>query len=67
MISEKRLHGVVSLTGTNFQKQGRDVFFFCSITYTGLLEGRVILLRIASQQAETKPAPVCDFESQVGK
>ena len=45
---EKRLHGVVSLTGTNFQKQGRDVFFFCSITYTGLLEGRVILLRIAS-------------------
>mgnify|MGYP001771308802 FL=1 len=48
MISEKRLHGVVSLTGTNFQKQGRDVFFFCSITYTGLLEGRVILLRIAS-------------------
>ena len=47
-VSEKRLHGVVSLTGTNFQKQGRDVFFFCSITYTGLLEGRVILLRIAS-------------------
>lgn len=23
---EKRLHGVVSLTGTNFQKQGKGVF-----------------------------------------
>ena len=45
---KKRLHRVVSLTGIDFQKQGRGAFFFCSITYTGLLEGRVILLRIAS-------------------
>ena len=56
MVSEKRLYGVVSLTGIDFQKQGRGVFFFCSVTYTGFL--KAIFLRIASQQAETKPAPV---------
>ena len=56
MISEKRLYGVVSLTGIDFQKQGRGVFFFCSVTYTGFL--KAIFLRIGSQQAETKPAPV---------
>ena len=56
MISEKRLYRVVSLTGIDFQKQGRGVFFFCSVTYTGFL--KAIFLRIASQQAETKPAPV---------
>ena len=56
MISEKRLYGVVSLTGIDFQKQGRGVFFFCSVTYTGFL--KAIFLRIASQQAETNPAPV---------
>ena len=56
MISEKRLYGVVSLTGIDFQKQGRGVFFFCSVTYTGFL--KAIFLRIASQRAKTKLAPV---------
>ena len=46
---DNRLHETMSLTGMDFQKQGRGVFFFCSITYTGLPEGRVILLRSASQ------------------
>ena len=53
---EKRLHGMTNLTGSIFEKQGRGVFFFCSVTYTGFL--KAIFLRIASQQAETKPAPV---------
>ena len=36
--------------------EGQGCFFFCSVTYTGFL--KAIFLRIASQQAETKPAPV---------
>ena len=35
-----------------------SIFFFCLSSYTGLPEGRVILLRIASQQAKTKLGPV---------
>lgn len=55
---KKRLHGMTDLTGSISEKWGRGIFFFCLSSYTGLPEGRVILLRIASQQAKTKLAPV---------
>lgn len=40
MISEKRLYGVVSLTGIDFQKQGRGAFFLPEFLY-GIAEREV--------------------------
>lgn len=68
--SEKRLHGVVSLTGMDFQKQGRGIFFFCLSSYTGLPKERSILMKSASEWVNPKVGlcgPVCDFGGQVGE
>lgn len=47
---KKRLHRVVSLTGIDFQKQGRGAFFFCLNFYMRVLKRSMIFtLRSASE------------------